>query len=159
MLYAILYFGESIILYIFFSWIWIDVDDHVVACLSSDGWWRNLYHCPDSKAHGANMGPTWVLSAPGGPHVGPRNLAIRVISIWRPFRHFIPHFYPQIVSRASSVLVVCGGVTARVMPVTALMAAVSPSVKMAGSGRAANDVSFRTPRAKAEKSVKYFPYN
>ena len=26
---------------------------------------------PDSKVHGANKGPTWVLSAPGGPHVGP----------------------------------------------------------------------------------------
>ena len=25
------------------------------------------------------LGPTWVLSAPGGPHVGPINLAIRVI--------------------------------------------------------------------------------
>ena len=25
------------------------------------------------------MGPTWVLSAPDGPHVGPMNLAIRVI--------------------------------------------------------------------------------
>ena len=33
---------------------------------------------PDSKDHGANMGPTWVLSAPGGPCVGPMNLAIRV---------------------------------------------------------------------------------
>ena len=32
---------------------------------------------PDSKVHGANMGPTWVLSAPGGPHVGPMKLAIR----------------------------------------------------------------------------------
>ena len=32
---------------------------------------------PDSKVHGANMGPTRVLSAPGGPHVGPMNLAIR----------------------------------------------------------------------------------
>ena len=31
----------------------------------------------DSKVHGANMGPTWVLSAPDGPHVGPMNLAIR----------------------------------------------------------------------------------
>ena len=31
---------------------------------------------PDSKFHGANMGPTWVLSAPGGPHVGLMNLAI-----------------------------------------------------------------------------------
>ena len=33
---------------------------------------------PDSKVHGANMGPTWVLSAPDGPHVGLSNLAIRV---------------------------------------------------------------------------------
>ena len=32
---------------------------------------------PDSKVHGANMGPTWVLSARDGPHVGPMNLAIR----------------------------------------------------------------------------------
>ena len=31
---------------------------------------------PDSKVHGANMGPTWVLLSPGGPHVGPMNLAI-----------------------------------------------------------------------------------
>ena len=33
--------------------------------------------------HGANMGPTLVLSAPDGPHVGPRNLAIRDV-IWIP---------------------------------------------------------------------------
>ena len=32
---------------------------------------------PDSKVHGDNIGPTWVLSAPVGPHVGPMNLAIR----------------------------------------------------------------------------------
>ena len=50
----------------------------------------NIHHCPheglvptghlypDSKVHGANMGPTWVLSAPDGPHVGLMNLAIRV---------------------------------------------------------------------------------
>ena len=33
---------------------------------------------PDGKDHGAKIGPTWVLSAPGGPYVGPMNLAIRV---------------------------------------------------------------------------------
>ena len=33
---------------------------------------------PDSKVHGANMGPTWVLSAPDGLHVGPMNHAFRV---------------------------------------------------------------------------------
>ena len=29
-----------------------------------------LHSNPDSKAHEANMGPTWVLSAPDGPNVG-----------------------------------------------------------------------------------------
>ena len=37
-----------------------------------------LIDIPDSKVHGANMGPTWVLSAPDGPHVGLMNFAIRV---------------------------------------------------------------------------------
>ena len=32
----------------------------------------------DSKMNGANMGPTWVLSAPDGPHAGPINLVIRL---------------------------------------------------------------------------------
>ena len=35
------------------------------------------WHNPESRVHGPNMGPTWVLSAPDGPHVGPMNLAIR----------------------------------------------------------------------------------
>ena len=35
---------------------------------------------PESKVHGASMGPTWVLLAPDGPHVGPMNLAIRVVA-------------------------------------------------------------------------------
>ena len=39
---------------------------------------RMVIVSPDSKVHGANMGPTWVLSAPDGPHVGPMNIAIRV---------------------------------------------------------------------------------
>ena len=31
---------------------------------------------PDSKVHGANMGPIWGRQDPGGPHVGHVNLAI-----------------------------------------------------------------------------------
>ena len=42
--------------------------------------WNLRIPYPDSKVHGANMGPAWVLSAPTGPHVGPMNLAIRVSS-------------------------------------------------------------------------------
>ena len=32
---------------------------------------------PNSKVHGANMVPTWVMSASDGPHVGPMNLAMQ----------------------------------------------------------------------------------
>ena len=48
----------------------------------SDATLAQLYTiCPDSKVHRENMGPTWVLSAPDGPYVGPMNLAIRVSSL------------------------------------------------------------------------------
>ena len=40
-------------------------------------WGGSIFTIPDSQVHGANVGPTWVLSAPDGPHVGPMNLAIR----------------------------------------------------------------------------------
>ena len=39
-----------------------------------------MYSLPDSKVHGASMGPTWVLSAPNGTHIGPMNLAIMAVA-------------------------------------------------------------------------------
>ena len=33
---------------------------------------------PDSKAHGANMGPIWGRQDPDGPYVSPMNFAIWV---------------------------------------------------------------------------------
>ena len=33
-------------------------------------------YTPNSKVHGANMGPIWGRQDPGGPHVGPMNFAI-----------------------------------------------------------------------------------
>ena len=36
---------------------------------------------PDNKVHGANMGPIWGRPDPGGPHVGPMNLAIWVLNL------------------------------------------------------------------------------
>ena len=38
--------------------------------------------CPDSKSHGANMGPIWGRQDPGGPHVCPMNFAICVALRW-----------------------------------------------------------------------------
>ena len=35
---------------------------------------------PESKVHGVNMGPIWGRQDPGGPHVDPMNLAIRVLT-------------------------------------------------------------------------------
>ena len=33
-------------------------------------------NAPDSKFHGANMGPIWGRQDPGVPHIGPMNFAI-----------------------------------------------------------------------------------
>ena len=41
----------------------------------------HLHPSPDNKIHGTNMGPTWVLSASDGPHVGPWTLLSGSISL------------------------------------------------------------------------------
>ena len=46
--------------------------------------WNN----PDSKVHGAKMGPIWGQQDPGGSHVGPINYAI-----WEKCHHFDEIFY------------------------------------------------------------------
>ena len=38
--------------------------------------WYIVYIIPDSKIHGAIMGPIWGQQDLGGPHVGPMNFAI-----------------------------------------------------------------------------------
>ena len=38
--------------------------------------WVSVLTVPDSKVHGANMGPIWGWQGSGGPHVGPINFAI-----------------------------------------------------------------------------------
>ena len=45
---------------------------------------------PDSKVHGAKMGPIWDRQHPGGPHVGPMNLAIWEAAILPPSFSIIP---------------------------------------------------------------------
>ena len=43
---------------------------------------------PDRKVPGANMGPIWGRQDPGGPHVGPMNLAIWVTCVcWMRVSH------------------------------------------------------------------------
>ena len=47
--------------------------------------WTNITNIAQkAQVHGANVGPTWVLTAPDGPHAGPMNLAIRVGQRWLP---------------------------------------------------------------------------
>ena len=70
---------------------------------------------PESKAYGANMGPTWVLSAPGGSHVGPMNLAIWVCLQSRYFvqfsRMWIRHLINSIAVWLTSIVRI--GIVAR----------------------------------------------
>ena len=58
-----------------------------------------LQYFPDSKVHGANMGPIWGRQDPDGPHVCPTNLAIWVVIwclisevrlVWESYRRFTP---------------------------------------------------------------------
>ena len=49
---------------------------------------HNGITCPDSKVRVAHMGPTWGRQDPGGPHVGPMNLATRV----EPWLYNVMHF-------------------------------------------------------------------
>ena len=60
---------------------------------------------PDSKVHGSYMGPTWVLSAPDGPHVGPMNLAIRdyIIRSPRTWRYWATNRH-SVVYRVTCVI-------------------------------------------------------
>ena len=44
---------------------------------------RFNWHAPDSKVHGANMGPIWGRQEPGGPQVGPMNLSRSWITLTR----------------------------------------------------------------------------
>ena len=54
--------------------------------LSVEKWYIAIL---ESKVRVANMGPTWVLEASGGPHVDPMNLAIRDV-IWKQFNGYLP---------------------------------------------------------------------
>ena len=38
--------------------------------------YREFVGIPDSKVHGANMGPMWGQQDPGGPHVGQMDFGI-----------------------------------------------------------------------------------
>ena len=66
-------------------------DDHLDSVCPDDSFhttlWIESVWYPDSKVHGANMGPTWGRQDPGGPHVDPMNFAIWVLykrcNIWR----------------------------------------------------------------------------
>ena len=50
----------------------------VFSCVTCNGLfkWNEIHSIPENKVNGSNIGPTWVLSAPDGPQVGPMNLAI-----------------------------------------------------------------------------------
>ena len=53
--------------------------------------WYVWMRSPDSKVHGANMGPIWGRQHSGGPHVGPMNFAIWVTHhtpLWKSNRNF-----------------------------------------------------------------------
>ena len=55
------------------------------------------------------MGPTWVLSAPDGPHVGPMNLAIRAGMVYRHFHFIISSIHLQCILSHCCIIVAAMG--------------------------------------------------
>ena len=68
------------------AWHWQKVQNNFYLT-SIAGYWLGIQpdlhiHTPNSKVHGANMGPIWGLQDPGRPHVGPMNFTISD-NMWR----------------------------------------------------------------------------
>ena len=64
------------------------------------------WYYPDSKVHGANMGPIWGQQDPVGPHVGPMNFAV-----WVPFRNPRGHSY-----KYNTIPIICNQITFSYFP-------------------------------------------
>ena len=71
--------------------------------------WRKT---PDSKVHGANMGPIWGRQDPGGPHVGPMNFAIwdtklaaNYPSQWVNLNAYEHYHFPEVIGDGSKRLI------------------------------------------------------
>ena len=66
------------------SWGWwfetLSIHTHEETWIS---WCHAVNTFPDSKVHGANMGPIWGRQDPGGPHVGPMNLLSGLVAVGR----------------------------------------------------------------------------
>ena len=86
-------------------------------CIISHTAWnsqkQNINHTlndiPDSKVHGANMGPTWVLSAPDGLHVGSMNLAIRDDLPYHWFMGFLMRVFRRTMTITAGLHITFGG--------------------------------------------------
>ena len=77
---------------------WYHTTVHLYICIISK---RTI---PDSKVHWASMGPTWGWHDPGGPHVGPMNLAS-----WDGMWHFSYRLWNTVypIKYAHSFVVLC----------------------------------------------------
>ena len=63
---------------------------------------------PDSKVHGAHMGPIWGRQDPCGPHVGPMNFAAWDITLWHTWiNEHVAHAsnaqYHHMIGKASQI--------------------------------------------------------
>ena len=82
---------------------------------------KYMNNIPDSKLHGADMGPIWGRQDPGGPHVGLMNFAIwdmnceclmnYCLSIANTYDRYIFFFFATVISPEEyfKVSVVAGG--------------------------------------------------
>ena len=79
--YSFRYLSATWLLFLDTSWPFSGYVDKIAFDQNSLQSLRFIYIYPYNKVHGASMGPTWVLSAPDGPHIGPMNLAIWIYTL------------------------------------------------------------------------------
>ena len=83
--------------------------NYLLVNLTANSLAMSKHNNPDYKVRRANMGPTWVLSAPDGPHVGPMNLTIRkaffqVMSCCRQdSRHNMKRCWPRLSEQSKNL--------------------------------------------------------
>ena len=61
------------LLYLMYQWLSLERNQSIYEV---SNWTLFTKKHPDSKVHGANMGPIWGRQDPGGPHIGPMDFVI-----------------------------------------------------------------------------------
>ena len=95
--------------------LWLEMKEFYPSLSGLLQWHWDNNMIPDSKVHGANMGPIWGRQDPGGPHVGPMDFAIwdcivqTFFVLWfRYMQNDVPNYHAVIISHITTTHILKG---------------------------------------------------